>query len=323
MGTGSTGDEIDVGHLEELPEDELSAPVSVDEGGCDPLPGEILDGLGDVGPFNGDGVLDAGLQKVEDIGPSLDDDDRFGIADVGPGRASVFTIGRDLLDLDALPYAVREVDTGSLGLLDELVEQLLGTFDDLLPLGYPYIFDSENMDGRLARTDAIDGLESGSEYDGLHLVEAGRHVDDTLGLSALGGYLDLNPSDASGFLQVSQIELVSEESLGLAEDRAHDIGLLYHTVGVDLGFYHIFGCTRIDIHQHPPWGVREKHGIPALPTPSAPRRWHIKPSNEHCWVGAPLPIVLWCSVSCDRVMIVSVNRDVYAFPCRPNLWNHL
>ena len=197
VGTGCAGDEVDVGDLEELPEDELSSPVPVDEGGGDPLAGELLNGLGDVGPLYCDGVLDAGLQEVQDIGPALDDDDGLGVAHIGSGGAPVLAVGGDLLDLDALPDAVREIDAGSLGLLDELVEQLLGTLDNLLPLGDPDILDSEDVDGGLAGTDAVDGLESGREDDGLDLVEAGGHVDYTLGLPALRGYLDLDPADAA------------------------------------------------------------------------------------------------------------------------------
>ena len=271
VGARRAGDEVDLGDLEELPEDQLSAPVAVDEGGGDPLAGELLDGLGDAGPLDGDGVLDAGLEEVEDVGAALDDDDGLGVLHVGSGRAPVLAVGGDLLDLDALPDAVGEVDAGALGLLDELVEELLGTLDDLLPLGDPHVLDSQDVDGGLAGSDAVDGLEGGCEDDGLHLVQAGGHVDDPLGLAALGCDLDLDPADAAGFLKVPEVELVAEESLGLSEDRPDHVGFLDDAVGVDLRFHHILSCTWIDIHQHPPGGVMsEKTRCPcSVPTPSA------------------------------------------------------
>ena len=172
MCTGCAGDEINFGDLEELPEDELPSPVTIHECGGDPLPGELLDGLGDVGTLDGDGVLDSRFQKVEDIGPALDDDDGLGIPDVGSCRAPVLSVRGDLLNLDALPDAVHEVEAGTLGLLDEVVEELLGTLDDLLPLGHTDILDSEDTDRCLAGADAVDGLQSGCEDDGLDLVEA-------------------------------------------------------------------------------------------------------------------------------------------------------
>ena len=252
VGAGRTGDEVDLGDLEELPEDELPSPVTVDEGGGDPLAGKLLDRLGDVRALDGDGVLYAGLEEVEDIGPALDDDDGLGVLDVGSGGAPVLSVGGDLLDLDALPDAVGEVEAGSLGLPDELVEKFLGTLDDLLPLGHADVLDPQDVDGGLAGSDTVDGLQSGGEDDGLHLVQAGGHVDDTLGFPAFGGDLDLDPADPAGFLQVPEIEFVTEQTLGLTEDGADHIGLLDDSVGVDLRFNHVLRCVWIYIHEHPP-----------------------------------------------------------------------
>ena len=90
MRTGCTGDEIDLCDLEEFPEDEFPSPVSIDERGGVPLPGQVLDGLGDVGSLHGDGVLDSGLQEVQNIGPALDDDNGLGIPDVGSAGTCPF-----------------------------------------------------------------------------------------------------------------------------------------------------------------------------------------------------------------------------------------
>ena len=258
MGTRRAGDEIDFGDLEELPEDQLSSPVSVDESGSDPLLGELLDGLGDVGSLHRDRVLDSRFEKVEDIGPALDDDDGFGVLDVGSCGAPVLSVGGDLLHLDALPHAVHEVVAGTFRLLDEVVEELFGALDDLLPLGDPDVFDAEDVDGSFARSDAIDGLESGSEDDGLHLVEAGGHVDDAFRFSAFRDDLHLDPSDPAGFLKDPEVEIIAEEPFGLSEDCPYDVGILDNPVRVDLSSNHVLCRVWIDIHVDPPKGLRKR-----------------------------------------------------------------
>ena len=258
MGAGRACDEVDLGHLEELPEDELSSPVAVDEGGGDPLPGEVLDGLGDVRSLHGDSVLDASLEEVEDIGPALHDYDRLGVLDVRAGGAPVLAVGGYLLHLDALPDAVHEVVAGAFGLLYQVVEELLSALHDLLPLGHPHVLDSQDVDRGPAGSDAVDGLEGGSEDDGLDLVQARGHVDDSVGFPAFGYDLDLDPAYPSGFLQVPEVQLVSEEALRLAEDCPDHIGLLDDSVCVDSGSYHVFRRVWIDIHVGPPWGLRKK-----------------------------------------------------------------
>ena len=236
LGTGSACDVIDISGLEELPEDELSSPVAVDEGGGDPLLGEVLDGLGDVGPLHGDGVLDACPEEVEDIGPALDDDDGFGILHGGTCGAAFLTVGGDLLHLEGLPDVLGEVGTASLGLLHEDSEEFLGTLGDLLPLGDADILDADDLDRGLAGTDAVDGLQGCGDDGGLDLVEGGGHVDDTLGLAALGYDLDFHPSDPAGFLEVPQVEVVAEQTFGLSENGTDDVGFVDDSVGVDLGF---------------------------------------------------------------------------------------
>ena len=251
MCTGCTGDEINLGDLEEFPENELSATVTIDERCGDPFLGEFLDGLGDVRSLDSDGILDSGLKEVEHIGPSLHDDDGLGVLHVGSGRTPVLSVGGDLLDLDTLPDAVHEVGTGTLGLLDELVEELLRTLHDLLPLGHTDILYSEDVDGGLARSDTVDCLESGSEDYGLHLVETGRHVDYSVRFSTFGCDLDLYPSDPTRFLEVPEVQLVSEETLGLTENSTNDIRLLNDSVCVDSCFNHVFCCIGIDVQSVP------------------------------------------------------------------------
>ena len=240
VGTGCAGNVVDVGGLEELPEDELSSPVAVHEGGGDPLLGEVLHGLGDVGSLDGDGVLDACPEEVEDIGPALDDDDRFGILHIGSGGAALLSVGGDLLDLQGFPDVLSEVGTASLGLVHEDAEELLGTLCNLLPLGDADILDADDFDGCLAGTDAVDGLEGGRDDSGLHLVERGGHVENTLGLSSLGDDLHLDPANPSGFLQVPEVEVVAEQTFGLSENGTHDIGFVHDSVCVYLCFNLIF-----------------------------------------------------------------------------------
>ena len=180
---------------------------------------------------------------------ALDDDDGLGILHVGSGRAALLAVGGDLLHLHALPDVLGEVGAGSLGLLDEGAQELLRALDDLLPLGDADVLDSEDLDGCLAGSDTVDGLEGGGEYYSLHLVEAAGHVDDPLGLPSLGDDVHLYPSDPSGFLQVPQVEVVSEKSFRLAEDRSDDVGLVDDPVGVDLGLHHVFCCVRVNAVQ--------------------------------------------------------------------------
>ena len=246
MCTGCPCDEVDVSHLEELPEDELSSPVTVYECGGDLLLGELLDGLGDVGSLDCDCVLDSCLEESDDIGPSLDDDDGLGVPDIGSCRAAVLSVGGDLIDLDALPEGLGDVGSGSLGLLHEVCEELLGPLDDEFPLGHTDILDTEDLDSCLAGTDTVDGLQCGSEDRGLDLIETGGNVDDTFGLSALGSDIDLDAADPSGLLEVPEVQVVTEQTLGLTEDGPDDVGLLDYSVGCELCFDKVFHCIRID-----------------------------------------------------------------------------
>ena len=238
--TGCACDVIDLSGLEELPEDELSSPVSVDEGGTYPLPGEVLDGLGDVGSLHRNGVLDACAEEVEDVGPALDDDDGLGGLHGGSCGEAFLSVGGDLLYLQGLPDVLRQVGTAALGLLHEDSEEFLRTLGDLLPLGDTYVLDADDLDRCLAGTDAVDGLEGRGDDCRLHLVEGRRHVDDTLGFSAFGDDLDFDPADPSGLLEVPQVEVVAEEAFGLSEDGSHDVGFVDDSVCVDLRFYLVF-----------------------------------------------------------------------------------
>ncbi len=169
--TGRTGDEIDLGCLEEFSENELSSSVTVCECGGDPLSGKVLDCLGDVGSLDSDTVLDTCPEQVENIRSALDNDNRFRILDSGSCGAPVLSVGGDLFDLDRLPDVLSKVRGCSFGLCDEFVEKLFCTLDDLLPLCDTDIFDTEHADGCFAGSDAVDGLECRCENDRLDLIE--------------------------------------------------------------------------------------------------------------------------------------------------------
>ncbi|KAF5061857.1 hypothetical protein DSECCO2_310800 [anaerobic digester metagenome] len=170
MGARGAGDEVDLGHLEQLAQDELSAPVAVDEGGDDPLLAEVHDGLGNVGPFHSDGVLDARLQQVQHVGAALHHDDGVGLGHVRSRRQAVLAVVGYLFHLYGLAHALGEVDPGGLGLLYELGQKLPCPLDDLLALDDAHVLDGLHAYLGLARAHPVDGLQRGRQNNGLHLI---------------------------------------------------------------------------------------------------------------------------------------------------------
>ena len=67
----------------------IAAAVAVDERGHDALLAQVLDGPGYVRSAHGDGVLDAGLEEVQDVAAALHDDDGVRVVDVGAGGQPV------------------------------------------------------------------------------------------------------------------------------------------------------------------------------------------------------------------------------------------
>jgi len=146
----------------------------------------------------------------------------------------------DLFHLEGLAHGVGQVAAARLGGLHQLVQELLRPLDDLVPLCDPDILDLLDRDPGLARPDPVDGLERGREDCGLDLVEARRDVDDALGLPLLVSDLDLDPAYPATLLQVSQVQLVTEQSLCLSEDGSNDVRLLDYAVLESLAWIRYF-----------------------------------------------------------------------------------
>lgn len=241
-------DEVDVHRLEHLAEDQLARAVAVGEDG-DGLPaGEVLHGLRDARPLDGDAVLDPAPQEVQHVRAALDDDQRVGLVDVGAGGEVLGAVARDLLDLDGLADRLGEVEPHALRLLLEPGEDLLGALDDLLALRDADILDRDDLDLGAAGADPVDGLEAGGQDGGLDLVERGGDEDLALALALAGVDVHFDAADPSGLLEVAEVELVTEEPLGLAEDGADDVGLVDDALGGDAGLDLVLGGVRVVAH---------------------------------------------------------------------------
>ncbi|KAF5061856.1 hypothetical protein DSECCO2_310790 [anaerobic digester metagenome] len=58
----------------------------------------------------------------------------------------------------------------------------------------------------------------------------------------------LDPSDPAALLQVSQVELVAQQPLGLPEYRAHHVRFFDNAVSVKLGLDQILGGAWVNVH---------------------------------------------------------------------------
>jgi hypothetical protein len=228
---GGEGDVVHVPDLYEFAEDQLSAAVAVEEGRHVALLGERGDGVGDVRPLHGDGVLDAVAEQRQHVGAALDDDDGVGAVHVRTGREP--RVLGDILDADRLADLLEEFVGGHHAVVERLAEQLLGAVDDLAPLGGAHVLDGRHLDAGPAGADAGDRLEGGREDGRLDLVEAAGDGDLAEGLSVLAVYLHVDASDFRGLLEVAEVEVVTEQALGLPEDGADDVAPLDDAVGRD------------------------------------------------------------------------------------------
>ena len=93
----------------------------------------------------------------------------------------------------------------------------------------------DDLDLGPAWADAVDGLETGGEDRGLHLVERRGDDDLSLALALPAVDLDLDAADTAGFLKVAEVELVSEQALRLAEHRSDDVRFVDDAFGADAG----------------------------------------------------------------------------------------
>jgi len=62
-------------------------------------------------------------------------------------------------------------------------------------------------------------------------------------LALFGRYLYVYAADLRRLLQVTEVQFLAEQTLGLAEDRADDVTPLYHPVGGDVGVNYVFCCV--------------------------------------------------------------------------------
>jgi len=63
----------------------FAAAVAVEERGDGAVGGEVGDRVGDVGPLDGDCVLDATFEQGQHVRAPFDDDDGVGVADARAG----------------------------------------------------------------------------------------------------------------------------------------------------------------------------------------------------------------------------------------------
>src|SRR3989454_2211119 len=248
LASRGTGDEVDLGHLEEFLQDQVSAAVAIDEGGERSFFRELLDRLRDVRPLDRDGILDPRPEEVQDVLAPFDDDDRVAVGDVRSGGKPLGPERHDLRHLHALAHLVEEVRPGGLRLLDHGREQGAGSLDDLVALRDAGVLDLVDLDRGLARADAVDRLEGRRQDRGLDLVQRGRDQDRAFAPAFLALDVDLDSADAAALLQVSQVQFLAEEPFRLAEHGPDDVGFLDDPFRLQAGLDEIFSRTRIDVH---------------------------------------------------------------------------
>src|SRR2546428_11202525 len=173
LASRGAGDEVDLGHLEQFLQDQVSAAVAIDEGGERSFFRELLNRLRDVRPFDGDGILDPRSKQVQDVLAPFDDDDRVAIGNVRPGGKPSGPERYDLRHLHALAHLVEEVRPGGLRLLDHGREQGAGSLDDFVALRPAGVLDLVDLDRGLAWADPVDRLEGRRQDRGPTRVQRG------------------------------------------------------------------------------------------------------------------------------------------------------
>lgn len=240
---GRDRDVIDVSHLAELLQDEVAAAVAVEEGGRRALLGECGHRIGHVRSLDRDSVFDAVAQQGEHVRSPLDHDDRVGLGDPRPGRQPL--VGGYLPGACALADGFDEFRRAHRGLL-ERAEQRLRAIDHLAAFGGPDVLDPVDVDGRATRPDPVDGFERCAEDRGLDPVEPARDGDPAERLAVLGVDRHVDPTDLRGVLERPEIEIVAEQALGLAEDRADHVVSLHHPLGGDVRVNQVLRCVLHD-----------------------------------------------------------------------------
>ncbi len=156
--SGSLGNEVDLRHLEKLLEDQVPTTVAVHEGRHHFLLRDGHDRLRHRRALHSDGVLDAGLEEVQDVRPALHHDDGVGVCDVRSGGELLRPVAHYLGHLDGLSYLLLKVQSHGLAALHHLPKYLLRSVDDVAPLGHADVFYSFDGDLRFAGTYPVNGL---------------------------------------------------------------------------------------------------------------------------------------------------------------------
>ena len=237
---GRDRDVVDVADLGQLLQDQVAAAVAVKEGGGRSMTGEFGHGVGDVGALDRHDVLDAVAEQGEDVGTTLDDDDRIALGDPRPGGEPL--VGRDVAGAGALANRVDDLGRTHRALL-ERAEQRLRALDHRPAFRGSNVLDPLDRDRRATRPDAFDGFERCTEDRGLDLVEPARDRDTAERLAVLGVDADVDPADLRGLLEPPQVEVVAEEPLGLPEDRADDVVPFDHPLGGHVRVNQVFVCV--------------------------------------------------------------------------------
>ena len=92
----------------------------------------------------------------------------------------------------------------------------------------------------LARPYPVDRLKRSPDYSGADLVDGRSHGDFTLDSSLVVVQIHIDVSDASGTLQFAQLQILSEQTLGLPKDRSDDILASDCAVRLDSRVNHVF-----------------------------------------------------------------------------------
>jgi hypothetical protein len=228
---GRERDVVDAPDLGEFLEDEVAAPVAVEQHRRRALRGESCHRVRDVRPLDRDGVFDAEAQQPADVRATLDDDD--GVA-VGHSRARrhALELG-DVLDAGLLAHRLDEVLAGHRRVL-EVGQQVRRPVDEFATLRCACVLDGRHCAVCSTRADAFDRFEGGSQDRRLDPVEAAPDGDRPERAAVLRLDVDVYPADLRGFLQAAQIEFVAEQPLGLPENGADDVTPLDHPARADL-----------------------------------------------------------------------------------------
>jgi hypothetical protein len=142
-----------------------------------------------------------------------------------------------------------------------------------------HVFQAFQLEGSHARTDPVDGFNRRGEDRRFDSIERAWYRYLALGDATLACHLHVDAAYAPTFLQISNIELVPEQALGLAKYGAHDVALLYNALDLErrgdlvfdgtkflkLLFGHVFCTIACMTACHPSKNSNSRTFVPSLP----------------------------------------------------------